>query len=380
MSRPRLDPTAPLTAAERARRYRQAHAEKVNITRRKQRHAAKLKLPALPEGRLRVRLTQLDAPLPLLSLARLAAYHKARGDEVHFSRSPYRSPTEPDYDVVYGSAIFTYSARRVERFKAEFPGAVCGGTHDANTTSVEDIIGDFDGLPDFSCWPDFRASIGFTQRGCRLKCGFCVVPVREGKPRSVNTIADIWRGDPYPRHIHALDNDFFGQASEQWQARIKEIRDGKFKISFTQGVNIRLVDDEVAEALASIHYTDDQFKRRTLYCAWDNLKDEAVFFRGVDTLERAGVPPSHLMAYMLCGWRKGETWADLLHRFHKMADRGIKPFPMVYGDRRRTLPTGNIAGDYSNKTLGDFARWAIRRLYVVVPFAEYNAGMRGPQI
>ena len=41
----------------------------------------------------------------------------------------------------------------------------------------------------------FAASIGFTQRGCRLKCPFCVVPRKEG---------GIWRGEPYPRHLHLL--------------------------------------------------------------------------------------------------------------------------------------------------------------------------------
>ena len=54
----------------------------------------------------------------------------------------------------------------------------------------------------------FDASIGFTQRGCRLKCGFCVVPKKEGKPRAVNTIADIWRGEPWRKHLHLLDNYF----------------------------------------------------------------------------------------------------------------------------------------------------------------------------
>ena len=92
---------------------------------------------------------------------------------------------------------------------------------------------------------EFDGSIGFTQRGCRLKCGFCVVPKKEGKNRSVKTIADIWRGDPYPRHLHLLDNDFFGQPREQWQARVDEIIDGKFKVCLNQGINTRMIDDEV---------------------------------------------------------------------------------------------------------------------------------------
>jgi hypothetical protein len=343
MARPRLD--TPLTAAERARRYRQKHGHRINAALRRKRHGR----IALPDGQLRVRLTQLDGVLPNLALMKLSAWHKARGDVVHFSRSPYRSPTEPHYDRVYGSAIFSFTANRVERFRREFPDAIIGGTHDpANTTAVEDIVGDFDGL-DYSHWPDFTASLGFTQRGCRLKCGFCVVPRKEGKPRSVATIADIWRGKPWPRHLHLLDNDFFG--ADGWQDRIAEIRAGSFKVCFNQGVNIRTITPEAAAALASVDYRDDQFKTRRLYTAWDNLGDEAAFFRGVEILAAAGIPPSHLLAYMLVGYDRRETWERVLYRFHRMADIGIRPFPMVFGDKRRGLP-----GELPGRTLGQFQR------------------------
>lgn len=64
--------------------------------------------------------------------------------------------------------------------------------------------------------------------------------------RSVNTIADIWRGEPYPRHLHLLDNDFFGQTRDQWEARVGEIRDGGFKVCLNQGINIRMIDADAA--------------------------------------------------------------------------------------------------------------------------------------
>jgi hypothetical protein len=55
------------------------------------------------QGQLRIRITQLDGVIPNLALMKLAAFHKARGDLVHFSRSPYCSPTEPTYDRLYRS-------------------------------------------------------------------------------------------------------------------------------------------------------------------------------------------------------------------------------------------------------------------------------------
>jgi hypothetical protein len=190
---------------------------------------------------------------------------------------------EPGYESVYGSAIFSFSAARVARFREQFPGAVVGGTYNTDDSiTVEDHLGIGESEAyDYSIYPGFNASLGFTQRGCRLKCGFCVVQKKEGKPRSVNTIASIWRGDPYPKHIHLLDNDFFGQPREEWEARIGEIIDGGFKVCLNQGINIRMIDDVSAAAIATIPYYDDGFKVRRLYTAWDNIGDEERFFRGV---------------------------------------------------------------------------------------------------
>jgi len=60
-----------------------------------------------------------------------------------------------------GRAIFSYSASRVTRLRAELPDAVIGGTWNPNNTvTAEDVIGDHVGL-DYSLWPDFTMSLGF---------------------------------------------------------------------------------------------------------------------------------------------------------------------------------------------------------------------------
>ena len=213
---------------------------------------------------MNIRLTQIDGKLPNLALMKLAAHHRALGDVLHFTKHVERDMLEPDYSRVYGSAIFSFSSDRVAKFRQEFPDAIIGGTHDTtDNRTVEQVLGiDESESYDYSIYPNFDASIGFTQRGCRLKCGFCVVPKKEGKPRSVNTIASIWRGAEWPKHIHLLDNDFFGQPREQWEARLDEIRAGGFKVCINQGINIRMIDDESAKALASIPYYDDSFRSR----------------------------------------------------------------------------------------------------------------------
>lgn len=330
---------------------------------------------------MRVRLTQLDGKLPNLALMRLARFWRDQGADVQLTRSPYRQLFEPRYDRVYGSAIFTFSAGRVAKLRAEFPGAIIGGTWNTeDSITVEGHLGlsPGDERYDYSIYPTFTGSIGFTARGCRLKCGFCVVPRKEGAPRPVNTIAEIWRGEPHPRHLHLLDNDFFGQPREQWLARIAEIRDGGFRVCFNQGINIRMINQESAEAIASVPYYDDGFTVRRLYTAWDNIGDERRFFDGIDILAAAGVRPADVMAYMLIGYDRRETWERVFYRFNKMVARGIRPYPMVYGERHRTLPLGGINRRIGHRTLAEFQRWVIRKAAAAkIPFEDYDVNARG---
>ncbi|HZI85470.1 MAG TPA: hypothetical protein VFD48_01455, partial [Pyrinomonadaceae bacterium] len=67
-----------------------------------------------------------------------------------------------------------------------------------------------------------------------------------------------------------------------------------------------------------------------IYATWDMLKDEQVFFTGINKLEKAGIPPSHVRAYMLIGFDKRETWDRIWYRFNRMVERHIEPYAMVY--------------------------------------------------
>lgn len=311
-----------------------------------------------------IRLTQLDGSLPNLALMKLAHWHRAKGDWVVFTRQIERDLFEPSYDCVYGSVIFKFSQDKLMQFQRQWPGAIIGGTGTPYAHTVEDLIGSEHEHYDYADYPDVDYSIGFTQRGCRMNCRkWCVVPEKEGKPKSVNSIADIWRGKPWPKKLHLLDNDFFG--NPDWRDRINEIREGKFRVCMSQGINVRLIDEEAAEALARIEYRDTKFQERRLYTAWDNHKDEAVFFRGVDMLEAAGIPSKHLMAYMLCGCDTSETWDRLWHRFSRMVERGIQPYPMVF--------------DKSRKDLVAFQRWVITGLYRAVPWNEYQRATKSQE-
>jgi len=124
--------------------------------------------------------------------------------------------------------------------------------------------------------------------------------------------------------------------------------------------------------LASVMYYDDSFSSRRLYTAWDNIGDEERFFRGIDTLERHGIPAKHVMAYMLIGYDKRETWERVLYRFNRMVERGIRPFPMIYGDRFRGLPAGGSNKRLGHKRLCEFQKFAVRRYYELMEFEQFE--------
>lgn len=288
---------------------------------------------------MKVLLLHLDGRLPNIALMRIAAHHRESGDDVEFRRADNPRFIEPrlgdtEWDRVYASTIFERTRPSAERVRKVYPRAVVGGTGWDVALKLEHI-GITTKRQDYLLYPEWRQSIGFTQRGCRLRCQFCVVPRKEGSVTEEQTIWDVWRGDPWPREVLLLDNDFFGQT--HWEKRIEELRDGAFRVSFNQGINARMLTDETAAAIASVDYRDDSMRVKRIYTAWDNLKDEERLFRGLEALVRHGVKPDHIMVYILIGYWPGETHADRDHRRQRLREFGARPYPMPYVRTRETI-------------------------------------------
>lgn len=311
-------------------------------------------------------LLQLDGKLPNLALMRIARWHRDRGDRVVLRRAVNHCAIQPQlgdhFKRVYASAIFERTRPLVSEVHHTYPQAVIGGTGVSLTTTLSAAGIPENTPPDYQDYPEFQASLGFTQRGCRLRCEFCVVPAKEGNITHAATIAELWRGEPWPRHIHLLDNDFFGQPA--WPARIAELRAGGFKVSFNQGINVRFLTPETAAAIASVDYRDDSFRVRRIYTAWDNRKDASRVLRGLELLRDAGVKPDHIMVYMLVGYWPGETAEDREHRRRMLRDFGARPYPMPY------VRTPEMVG---------FARWVIGAYDKRIAWADWERANYRPE-
>jgi hypothetical protein len=316
----------------------------------------------------RVLLLHLDGKLPNLALMRIAHHHRALGNDVVLRRAGNAAAIEPRFDDpawdhVYASAIFERTRPLAERVRALYPGAVVGGTGTWNMAQTLESIGvASEGPVDYSDYPRWQQSIGFTMRGCRMKCEFCVVPKKEGRARAVATIDEIWRGEGHPRWLVLLDNDFFGNPLSD--KIVEAIIDGKFKVNFCQGINARMLSEPAAAAVASLDYRDTNMKTRRIYTAWDSKEDERVLFRGLEALVRYGVRPRHIMVYILIGYWPGETHEDRDHRRRRLREFGALPYPMPF---RRT------------PELVGFQRWVIGAYDKRIPWNDWAGARFSPR-
>ena len=297
--------------------------------------------------RRNVLLWQLDGKLPNRALMRIAAHRRKAGDYTVLrqggnERAIAPRLDDPEWDAVYASCIFERSRPLAAAVRRQWPHTVCGGSGLAPATTLETIGVPSEGELDYSDYPRYTASIGYSQRGCRLRCPFCIVPAAEGKVRATDTIAGIWRGEPWPRHITLLDNDFFGQP--RWRERVDELNNGNYAVCLTQGINVRALNDETAAATASLDARDTRFRERRIYTAFDNAADATRIVQGIELLLKHGIRGRHILVYMLIGYWDGETQKDREQRLALLRGMRTLPYPMPF---RRT------------RELVGFQRWVI---------------------
>ena len=279
---------------------------------------------------MRIAVLDVDSKIPNLALMKISSWHKKQGHEVEH----YLPLAHHLYDKIYASKIFDFSDGSDIQ-----PDMITGGTGIDLKISLPNEIEEMD--PDYILY-NYPHNIGFAQRGCRFSCSFCVVPQKEGKPKSVNTIAKLWtqRSSDF---LILLDNDFFG--NPEWADRIKEIKELDLKVNFSQGLNIRIISKKQAQALASVKFRNLKNTSKQVTFAWDQIDDEKVIKRGFQRVVDAGIKPYQLHFYVLIGY--DTTPEEDLHRVMMLKDWGCDPYAMPY----------NKFDPYQKK----FVRWVNRR-------------------
>ena len=276
--------------------------------------------------------------IPNLALMKISAWHKAQGDKVFFGECE-----KPDH--VYAASVFTKNTLRREQVAAVYPNAITGGTGYDLTTELPDEIEVM--RPDYDLY-DIDYGIGMTSRGCIRKCSFCVVPKKEGSIKSVRMIEKII--NPKSRNVTLLDNNFFAQP--RWRERIEEIKHYKLKVDFNQGLDIRLLDLEQAQALKDINPPYIRF-------AFDNVKLEKQVQRGIDLLREVNysINRNRIGLYVLTGYNS--THEEDLYRCEWLHDQNINTHVQVY--------------EGAPQITRHLARWGNQpRLWAQIAFSQYE--------
>ena len=263
---------------------------------------------------MKIAIFDVDSKIPNLALMKISAWHKSLGDDVEH----YMPLLRDTYDIIYASRLFNFSDDSMLSDERMIIGGTGWDIKKTLPPHIEDLV------PDYSIYR-YPHNIGFTMRGCRLKCSFCVVPEKEGKPYGVSTMEEIWtqRDSDF---VVLLDNDFFG--NPDWGSRIEEIKELELKVNFNQGLNIRNLKEDQAEALAKVDFRTLSGKSKQVNFAWDDPRHEKLIHKGIKTCIEAGINPYQMGFYVLIGYHS--TPEEDLHRVEVLRDYGCEPFVMPY--------------------------------------------------
>lgn len=281
---------------------------------------------------MKIGLIDIGGKMPNLALMKISSYHKVMGDTVLMGTGG---------DMTYISCVFSKHRHIAEELLKIYPVAVVGGPgwDHAVTLSPEIEVCS----PNYSLY-GINYGLGRLTAGCPGNCPWCVVPSCEGsKSKTVAQIGSLI--NPRSNFVVLLDANIL--ACPDWPEHFKEIRERKLKVCFTQGLDIRYVNDMVAEELAKLKVSDLHQHNSRIWFAWDRIENEEHVREGIAALNRAGIKSYRLRFYVMVGYNT--TWEQDWYRFQVLKDLGAEPFIMCY--------------EGASPKLRAFARWVNRFIY-----------------
>lgn len=290
---------------------------------------------------MRIGLIDVDGHnFPNVALMKIASWHRKNGDNVEWAL-----PMFGEYDRIYASKVFTFTPdyNPIEYNAKEFIG---GGTGYDIKSRLPEEIDKHTGLA-YDLYPQYKFSVQFYSRGCIRHCPFCLVREKEGMIHSVEPMQ--W--NPKAEWIEVLDNNFF--ASPDWRDAIKDIRKQNLPVKF-HGVDVRIMDEEQAEALNSVRM------KGYIHIAWDLPKLDLT--PQLEAMVKY-IKPYKIACYVLVGFNS--TKEQDLHRLNVLKRLGILPFVQPFKDYTNQRKVTQYEKDLS--------RWANRAwLFKSMDFEDYE--------
>lgn len=206
-------------------------------------------------------------------------------------------------------------------------------------------------FPDYSIYPKCNHAIGYLTRGCIRNCPWCIVPKKEGKIRAYRTWREIKRPDS--RDIVFMDNNVL--ACQHGLEQIEDMGGKDVRVDFNQGLDARLITDDVAKLLARLKWIN------YIRMSADTDAMLNVVLQAIDRLGKYGVKSYRTFVYVLV-----QDIESAEHRVVALRDIGSNPFAQPYRDFAT-----NAEPPLEQRR---FARWVNHKaIFKTVPtFAEYQ--------
>jgi hypothetical protein len=249
---------------------------------------------------------------PNLALMKIAAYHRQIGDTVEWVNHLQ------SYDKIYQSKVFTFTPDVKTVVQADE--IIRGGT---GYKMYGELFCD-DSEPDYFLYPQYQHAYGFLTRGCVRHCAWCIVPKKEGYIRAYRDIKTVLQGR---KTAILMDNNVL--ASEHGLRQMEKIVDLGCKVDFNQGLDSRLVTDEIAQLLSKIKWI------RFLRFACDTTPAVEPLLSAFEKLNRYGVKNYRIFVYLLV-----KDVSEANERCRILKRLGVNPFAQTYRDYdKNILPT-----------------------------------------
>ena len=277
---------------------------------------------------MRIGLVDVDSHnFPNLALMKLSAWHKAQGHTVE------RANAFSEYDRVYMSKVFDDSPDYTTYIKADE--IIKGGRAYDKSVKLPAEVETM--MPDYNLYNITDTAYGHLTRGCPRGCKFCDVQNIEGKKAyKVADLRQFWNGQ---KNIKLLDANLL--ACPDKYELLQQLVDSKAWIDFTQGLDIRLMDDKAIDLIM-------QIKVKMMHFAWDMAKDEKIIIKNLMRYkEVTNCDERKARVYVLVNFDTNMNYD--LHRIYTLRAMGYDPYIMRYDKKTASRETNRMARWVNNK-------------------------------
>ena len=255
---------------------------------------------------MNILLVNIDSvKIPNLALAKIEMYHKLKGDTIYYRNGDFKPDLFTPFEKVYVSVVFKENLQKA-LFWNNY-NAVIGGTGFEITSKLPAEID--------SLTP--KINIGFATRGCNNNCSFCIVHKKEGKIEPVADVYNIWDGRT--KQITFLDNNIL-QLPEHFKLISNQVQKENLRIDFNQGLDIRLITDEIAFLLSKM-------KMKRIRFALDHNSLIPLVTEKLKILKKY-MPKFEFSFYVLVGYNT--NWSQDMERLLFLKENKCVPYLMRY--------------------------------------------------